>query len=97
MRKKKAVIVYQGGIANIFEVDSFNLSNYGREARHILQSDFHTCEIFARGLGHAGYRVGSASCNKAGSIIDQKWTQGLNDCPFRDSAHPVWVGVAEDA
>ena len=94
---KSAVVVYQGGMANVFEVDSFNLSDYGREARRITQSDFRTCEVFARGLGHAGYRIGSASCNKAGDISKQKWTHGLADCPFRDDAHPVWIGVAEDA
>ncbi|MHC5062253.1 MAG: hypothetical protein ACYTFK_14445 [Planctomycetota bacterium] len=96
-REKRAVLVYQAGLANVFEVDSFNLSDYGREARRIMQSDFYTCEVFARGLAHAGYRVGSASCNMAGDIINQKWTHGTADCPFRDITQPVWRGVAEDA
>ena len=95
--KKKAVLVYQAGIANVFEVASFNLSDYGRDAKRILQASFHTCETFARGLGHAGYLVGTASCNKAGDITGLPWTKGTTDCPFRDSAHSVWIGVAEHA
>ena len=95
--KKRAVVVYQGGIANVFEVTSFNLSDYGRDAKRLMQSDFYTCEVFARALGHAGYRIGSASCNMAGDIAKQKWVQGTTDCPFRDTAHPVWIGVDSEA
>jgi hypothetical protein len=86
MENKKAVIVYQAGIANVFEVECFNMAPYGREAVHIMQSDFRSCESYARGLKHAGYTVAVASCNKAGDVAHQTWIAGLDDCPFRDEA-----------
>jgi len=94
--EKRAVLVYQAGIANVFEVDCFNMSDYGREAKRLLQSDFRACEYFARGLAYAGYHVGSASCNRAGDITHTKWSHGLQDCPFRENAMPVWKGVANN-
>jgi len=69
-RVTRAVLVYQAGIANVFQVESFNMANYGRDARRLLQSDFRTCEAFARGLVAAGVRVTSAACNRAGDVAD---------------------------
>jgi len=93
LQDKQAMLVYQAGIANVFEVDCFNLSSFGRNAKRLLQSDFRTCEAFVSGLAHAGYYVATAHCNMAGDIKDQKWSFDLNDAPFSDKFRPVWVGV----
>jgi hypothetical protein len=82
---KKYAVVYQAGIANIFQVDCFNACAYGRNAKRILQHSFVAIEWFARGLMQAGAKVGMFSCNKAGDISEMKWTIGLEDCPFRSN------------
>ena len=87
----KAVLVYQAGIANVFRVTSFNMSNYGRDAARLVQADFRTCENIARGLQMAGVTVRVASCNRAGDIAEAQWTSGLDDCPFRDNARPPFA------
>jgi len=84
MEDKRAVLVYQCGIANIFEVDCFNMAPFGRNAKRLLQSDFHSRTCFARGLKHAGYIVKVAGCNMAGDIAEQKWTDNLEELPFSD-------------
>jgi hypothetical protein len=91
---RKAVLVYQAGIANVFAVESFNMSDYGRDARRLLQSDFRTCESFARGLATAGVLVASAHCNMASDIVSQKWSEDLFNAPFSDQFRPVFAGVA---
>lgn len=93
MRMKYAVLVYQAGIANVFQVTSLNLSDYGRDARRLLQSDFRTCESFARGLAAAGVCVRTAACNMAGDIVGQTWSENLEDQPFSDQFHPVHSGA----
>ena len=90
-KNKKAFLVYQSGIANIFEVDCFNESPYGRNAKRILQSDFRTCESFARGLRHAGWTIFSVGCNMAGDIKDQKFETDLNSLPFCEQFRPVFT------
>jgi hypothetical protein len=89
----RAFLVYQAGIANVFEVDCFNLANYGREAKRVLQPDFRTCETFARGLAYAGWKVASAQCNQAGDIAEARWSADLDTAPFSDKFNPVWKGV----
>jgi hypothetical protein len=89
----RAFLVYQAGIANLFEVQAFNLSNYGRDAKRILQSDFRTCETFARGLAYAGWKVASAHCNQAGDITEAQWSEDLNSAPFSEKFNPVWHRV----
>ena len=86
---KYAVLVYQAGIANVFEVESLNLSDYGRDARRLLQADFRSCESFSRGLGAAGVCVRSAHCNMAGDIAGSKWSEDLDDAPFSDQQSRV--------
>ena len=88
-----AVLVYQAGIANVFAVDCLNLAPYGREARRLLQADFRSCELFARGLAAAGVRVGTAVCNRAGDVVDQRWSDDLDSAPFSDKFRPVFAGV----
>ena len=101
---RRAVLVYQAGIANVFQVDTFNMAD--TEGRKLLyQGDFDTCEWFARGLVAAGARVASAACNQAGDIIGIRWQAMLadktidaegNTPPFADAMRPVWEGVASD-
>ncbi len=80
----KIWLVYQAGIANVFQVDSFNLSDYGREAKRIAQGGFETCSSIAHGMGLAGSRVRTAGCNRAGEIQSEIWTDDMDSLPFRD-------------
>lgn len=86
MKIEKAVLVYQGGIANVFAVDCFNMSPFGRNARRLMQRDFKSCRLFASGLAAAGVKVITASCNQAGDIAESQWTEGVDDCPCRNQA-----------
>jgi hypothetical protein len=86
---RKAVLVYQAGIANVFRVRSFNQADYGRDAERIMQHDFRTCENFARGLAYAGFAVTTMHCNQCGDIIKAKWSIDLEDAPFSDKFHPI--------
>jgi len=85
----RIVLVYQGGIANVFKVTSFNLSNYGRDAERIMQRDFSACEYFARGCGYGGAIVRTAACNQAGDIVNALWSEDLENQPFSDKFNPV--------
>lgn len=87
---KKAFVVYQNGIANVFEVKNFNLSDYKREAKRLNQGTFSDCESFARGLVHAGYKVASAYCTKLGDIAKSDWEMEIENAPFFDAMNPVW-------
>lgn len=87
---KQAVLVYQAGIANVFEVQCFNMSDFGRDAKRLLQGTFGQCEMFAHGLKAAGVMVVSAHCNMAGDIINAHWSDFLLDAPFNDKFHPVY-------
>jgi len=92
----KFALVYQCGIADVFAVDEHLLCAKGRNgklrnARREVQSDFRSCEVFCQGLIRGGAVVLVASCNRAGDISDCTWTSGLDDCPFRDEARPVFT------
>lgn len=95
LRIERAVLVYQAGIANVFAVDSFNLTDYGRNARRLLQYDFRTCENFARGLVAAGTVLCSLHCNMAGDIVAQTWSDDLAEAPFFESMRPVYSETCE--
>ena len=86
---ERAFVVYQAGIANVFKVSCFNLSNYGREAVRVYQGDFRGAEMLARGLASAGVVVRSAACNMAGDIKDLLWTDDLEGAPFSDKFNVV--------
>lgn len=92
--KAMIALVYQAGIANVFEVNSFNAAPNERKAKRLLQHAFHPCEWFTRGMMEAGATVRVFSCNRAGDIAHVPWAEGLEDCPFRDSAKPPLVGRA---
>ena len=86
---KRAMLVYQAGIANVFEVKCFNLGSFGRYAKRLLQADFRSCENFARGLSTAGVTVRTVACNQAGDIINETWDEDLTEQPFSNNFHPV--------
>lgn len=81
---RRAMLVYQAGIANVFRVASFNLADYGREARRLYQGDFDGAVSFARGLGAAGFTVRTAHCNQAGDVAGATWSEDLDAAPFSD-------------
>ena len=86
-------LVYQAGIANIFQVDCFNLNSFGRNERRIFQGDFRGAECIAHGLGLAGAVVQSLACNKAGDIDKQDWTTDLEAQPFSEKFSPVFFVI----
>jgi len=86
---QRAMLVYQAGIANVFTVAAFNLSDYGRDASRVFQGDFRTAEAIARGMQIAGVCVKSVACNQAGDIIRATWSDDLDAQPFSDSFRPV--------
>ena len=81
---KKACLVYQGGLANVFAVDCFHVYTYGRNAIRLLQNDFNSCAMFARGLKAAGITVMVLGCNQAGDISQAIWTDCLESLPFSE-------------
>lgn len=91
---KRAALVYQAGIANVFEVDSFNIgadaiNSYPescevRNARRLVQGDFRSCLAFARGLKAAGVKVEVFGCNEAGDITNSVWSTDLASQPFAE-------------
>ena len=87
---KRAVLVYQAGIANVFSVTAFNMADYGRDAERLMQADFRACENFARGLVAAGVLVTSAQCNQAGDITGALWSEDLESAPFSAQFCPVF-------
>jgi hypothetical protein len=88
----KAVLVYQGGIANVFAVERFAMNATDakdRAARRIYQGDFHGAAMFATGLLVAGADVTTMACNMAGDIVNQTWTDDLDSQPFSDKFYRV--------
>lgn len=81
---RKAMLVYQAGIANLFEVKAFNLASYGRDARRLYQGDYRTCEAIATGLRLGGATVRVAACNMAGDVINQPWVDDSDEQPWYD-------------
>lgn len=86
LKIQSAALVYQTGIANVFDVSK----GLGADkVRRILQADFRTCENFTRGLAAAGVAVDTWSCNVTGDCAKVKWIYGTNGTPFRDNCRPV--------
>ena len=93
MKKKIYTLVYQAGIANVFEhfpmTDTRNTPHTGltiaSDRIRVLQSDFRTCENFCRGLRHAKKIVRVAWCNEAGDITNSFWQfSKFDNAPFSD-------------
>jgi hypothetical protein len=83
------VLVFQGGLANVFKVDRFSAlpERRGHTAR-LYQGDFRAAEFFATGAGYAGARVKTAHCEQAGDIANAIWSAGRGDI-FRDKRNAV--------
>ena len=81
-RITRAALVYQAGIANVFAVTSFNMADYGRDAKRLFQGDFYGCRMFCRGLIIAGIKIAVFACNEAGDITNRRWTDNLEEQPF---------------
>jgi hypothetical protein len=88
-KETRIALVYQAGIANVFEVQSFNLADYGRDSKRLLQADFRACENFARGMAAMGAIVRSVAANVAGDCSNVQWSDNLDDAPFSDAFRPV--------
>lgn len=90
-QRPRFMLVYQAGIANVFQVASFNLAPFGRDARRVYQGDFRTAESIAIGCGLAGAIVQTAACNQAGDIEHLTvWSEDLESQPFSDQFRPVF-------
>ena len=89
-RVRRAVLVYQAGLANVFEVERFTRSPEGRNAIRHYQGDFRGAEMFARGLEAAGATVWVVACNRAGDVAGAVWDTPLRDAPFRESFGFEW-------
>lgn len=87
---KYAALVYQAGIANVFDLNGMTLDPATRGARRIKLGDFRSCEMFAQGLKAAGVVVTTAACNRAGDIADAEWSVNLDEQPFSDKFRPVF-------
>lgn len=86
LKIKKAALVYQAGIANVFQCErTTTLADTvlgPRKARRLLQGTFRDCEMFACGLKAAGTIVRTFACNRAGDVTDNEWTINLANAPF---------------
>lgn len=80
---RRITLVYQAGIANVFDTT-------GETPKRLLQSDFCSCEMFARGMAAAGCSVKTAWANVAGDVALSPWEYAnLHDAPFFESIRPV--------
>ena len=91
--KSYFTLVYQGGIANVF--DHFHITDTRQEQMtgnpnaserlRVMQADFAACENYCRGLKKGGAIVRVAWCNKAGDIANEIWEfYGFNRAPFSE-------------
>ena len=89
MKKNVYTLVYQGGLANIFlHVPDRSLridrnEPVGSTREWVYQSDFRSCENFARGLIETGAVVRRAWANVAGDVALAHWHfTRFEDAPF---------------
>jgi len=80
----KAALVYQAGIANVFQVDIHSHAPEGRNARRFFQGPFALAVEFARGMATSGWEFEVMACNRPGDIANEKWSWTLDDHPFSD-------------
>ena len=94
MGYKVYALVYQAGIANVFSIRTANYGTFGREAVRLYQGDFHSAEMFVRGIltGDDKALAITGHCNMAGDIANQPWSEKLDEAPFSDKFHPVFKG-----
>ena len=87
----KLVLVYQAGIANVFQIQRDG------SFKRLLQAAFNECEWFMRGAQHAGADVDVAGCNRAGDIINAAWTRDLDSLPFSEQFGCAWMQKQDSA
>lgn len=80
----KVMLVYQGGIANVFRVDCFNLADFERNAERLYRGSFRAAISFVRAIQATGTEVKTAACNQAGDIRTALWSEDFNSQPFND-------------
>jgi len=79
MKKVTLVLVYQAGIANVFQRHGKKHFTYSRE----LQNTFNVCENFCRGARYMGATIITAWCNEAGDIAERHWNfSNFENAPF---------------
>lgn len=87
----KLILVYQAGIANVFQVQKWGFTPAMRgETDRVYQGDFRTAEAMCRGAVYAGAQCVTMACNEAGDISDRIWTHKLAEQPFSDKFRPVF-------
>lgn len=87
MTTRTYTLVYQGGIANVFDTTA------GTE--RVWQHGFRSCEDFCLGLREAGHTVNVAYCNKAGDIAGMPWDTTYENAPFTDSMNSNLTGAPQ--
>src|SRR5262245_63488620 len=92
----RAVVVYQAGIANVFQVRYFTQWHGDRAARRLLQGSFQECIWFARGLKVAGVDVRQAACNEAGDVAERRWSTPLDEAPWSEKFATDFFPMALD-
>lgn len=83
----KFILVYQAGIANLFEVDRL-VRHADSTAVRVFQGAFRTAEAMARGVMLAGAELRIASCNIAGDCSTAEWVRGTGGTPFSYETRP---------
>jgi hypothetical protein len=97
---RRAALVYQGGIANVFELRSPRDSNPELapfagdprgERKRLFQGAFATAHAYASGLKAAGVEVLTFGCNKPGdaALFDWVTPDEFDDLPFSTQLHRV--------
>lgn len=86
LQVRRAFLVYQKEIANVFQVDSYNLNRIGLKhlTKRLYQGSFDGAVIFVEGLAAAGTGVKTAACGMIGDISGAHWTDDLKNQPFFD-------------
>ncbi len=84
---KRAVLVYQVGLANVFMVDPVVGADRIVGRRRMLQADYRSCELYAKGLRDAGSELEVAHCDEAGDVTRADWQPGAGDL-WREKKYP---------
>lgn len=95
MNKGPYVLVYQVGIANLFDAtgrepiryDAYDHKPQDCGIRRVCQSTYSVCEQMAAGLILAGATVIVCHCDVAGDCMLFDWLPGAGDL-WRDKKHP---------
>jgi hypothetical protein len=67
---KRAWLVYQAGLANVF------VGEVSDDSTRVMQSTFRDCEMYVRGFRDAGYPVHVMHCDVAGDVAGRGWADG---------------------